>query len=148
MRVAAVVALDVVVHHDLPARVLARVAQQVDGVGMHFQVAEPGHAPAKVGLHVPGEARQTFRVIVEIDEDAVAEQLEPNPAQPEIGLVEPGAFRGIARGAQPPFTLEGPGMVGTDDGGAHVAATVRRATRAPGGDTRCRRPAGRRRHPA
>ena len=124
MRVAAVVALDVVVHHDLPSRVLARVAQQVDGMGMHSQVAEVGHAPANVALHVPGEARQTVRVVVEIDEDAVAEELEPDAAQPEIGLVEAGPLRGETRRAQPPFALERPGVVGTDDRRAHVAARL------------------------
>ena len=39
MRVAAVVALHEIVDHDLPSRVLAGIAQKVDGMGMHPQVA-------------------------------------------------------------------------------------------------------------
>ena len=122
MRVAAVVALHVVVDHDLPSRMLARVAQKVDGVGMHLEIAEPGHAPAKVGLHVPREAGEALRAVVEIDEDAVAEELEPDAAQPEVGLVEARPVRREARGAQRPVALEGPGMVRTHDRRTHVAA--------------------------
>ena len=122
MRVAAVVALDVVVHHDLPSRVLARIAQNVDGMRVHLQVAEPGHAPAKVGLHLPREAREALRVVVEIDEDAVAEELEPNRTQGEIGLVEARPLRREAGCAQPALAFVGPGVIGADDGRAHVAA--------------------------
>ena len=122
MRVAAVVALHVVVDHDLPSRVLAGIAEEVDGMGVHIQVVEVRHATAKVGLHLACEAREALRVVIEIDEDAVAEELEPYRTQPEVGPVEARPLRGVAGGAQPAFTLVGPGVIGADDGRAHVAA--------------------------
>ena len=138
MRVAAVVALDVVVDHDLPPRLLARVAQQVDAMGVHLQVAEVGDAPAKVRLHVSREAREALGAVVEIDEDAVAEELEPDRAQPEVRLVEAGALRGEARRAQPAFAFE-PSTRGTDTRlPCPRCRGARRAARGRGGGTRCR----------
>ena len=90
-------------------------------MGCHPQVAEVGHAPAKVGLHLPRKAREALRVVVEIDEDAVAEHFEPDRAQPEVGLVEARPVRGEVGGTQPPFALVRPGVILTHDR-ADVAA--------------------------
>ena len=58
---------------------------------------------------------------MEVDEDAVAEELEANRAKPEVGPVEAWPILGEAGPAQASLALEGPGVIGADDCRLHVA---------------------------
>ena len=122
MRGPTVVALDVIVDDDFPARVDRRVGLLV-GIVL-YQVIEVGQMFADIGFEVARERLQAGAIGVEIDEDAAAENLEAYRPQAEIGRVEIGAAVAKRRARERSAIVVRPGVVRADNQVADVAAIV------------------------
>ena len=123
----AVIAFDIVVDDHLPAGFHGPAAKIIGF--REGEIVPEGKFLADVGLEIGRLAGKGNRFVIEVDEDKVAQDLDADGLEGELGLVEALHTITVAGGAELAVETIGPCVVGTGDGGLDRAGALHETMR-------------------